>query len=72
MADILLALRVEPSEAEPREPAPPLAADVLAPVFAELEAVLVERLAGVSLDSLCERAIAAGRGPRAPDVDFVI
>lgn len=72
LADLLLAVRPERGSEERSEPAPPLVEDVLAPVWAELEAVLVERLAAVSLESLCERAIAAGRAPRAPDVDFVI
>ena len=72
LADIVLALQAEPEgEARP-EPGTALAEDVLAPVWAELEAVLVERLASISLESLCERAMAAGRGPRPGDVDFVI
>ncbi len=72
LADLLLALRREREADERPQPAAPLVEDVLAPVWAELESVLVERLALVSLESLCERAIAAGRAPRTPDVDFVI
>ena len=72
LADLLLALQGERAAAEADEPVPPLVADVLAPLWAELEALLVERLAAVSLESLCERAAAAGRAPPQPDVDFVI
>jgi Rrf2 family protein len=72
LADLLLALQGERAAAEADEPVPPLVADVLAPLWAELEALLVERLAAVSLESLCERAAAAGRAPPHPDVDFVI
>ena len=72
LADLLLALQAERAGAEADEPVPPLVADVLAPLWAELEALLVERLAAVSLESLCERAAAAGRAPPQPDVDFVI
>lgn len=75
VADIHLALageQAEEAEVQPPEPAAALARDVLAPLWAEIEAALVERLAAVSLEALCERAAAAGRGPRARDVDFVI
>ncbi len=75
VADILLALQVEREGGEPGsgpEAALALARDVLAPLWAELEALLVERLAAVSLEDLCERAAAAGCAPRAQDVDFVI
>lgn len=72
LADLLLALRGERADTSSDEPAPPLVADVLAPVWAELEALIVERLAAVSLESLCERAVAAGRAPPPPDIDFVI
>ncbi len=73
LADIFQALQSEPREPEgDAEPAAALTRDVLAPVWAELEAVLVERLAATSLESLCERAMVAGRGPRPGDVDFVI
>lgn len=75
VADILMALQTEREGGEAGaspEPALALARDVLAPLWAELEALLVERLAAVSLEDLCERAAAAGRAPRAQDVDFVI
>lgn len=72
LADVLLALQADRPGEEPEAPATALARDVLAPVWGELEAVLVERLAAVSLETLCERAAAAGRAPRAADADFVI
>lgn len=72
LADLLLALQAGRAGEAGEEPGPPLVEEVLAPVWAELEALLVERLAAVSLESLCERAVAAGRGPRPPDLDFVI
>ncbi|MCS7267756.1 MAG: Rrf2 family transcriptional regulator [Geminicoccaceae bacterium] len=70
VADIFLALH---EEAGPRkETGSRLAREVLAPLWGELEALLLERLAQVSLESLCDRAAAAGCAPRAPDLDFVI
>ncbi|MCS6778559.1 MAG: Rrf2 family transcriptional regulator [Geminicoccaceae bacterium] len=71
-ADILLALRESPAAESGTGSTSPLAREVLGPLWAELEALLVERLAQVSLESLCDRAAAAGCAPRAPDVDFVI
>lgn len=54
-------------------PAGPLAAAVTAPLWAELDAALTERLRGLTLEDLLRRAASAGlRRPSAEPLSFVI
>jgi Rrf2 family protein len=70
--DALFAVVVEEESAAPA-PAGPLAAAVTAPLWAELDALLTERLRGLTLEDLLRRAARAGlRRPAAEPLHFVI
>ncbi|MCU0945805.1 MAG: Rrf2 family transcriptional regulator, partial [Rubritepida sp.] len=70
--DALLGAVME-EDAAPPPPAGPLAAAVTAPLWAELDAALCERLRGLTLDDLLKRAAKAGlRRPAPEPLHFVI
>ncbi|MFN3447799.1 MAG: RrF2 family transcriptional regulator [Roseococcus sp.] len=71
LAEILAAVTEE--EAGPPSPAGRLAAAVTAPLWAELEALLAERLRALTLEDLLKRAAQAGlRRPVTEPLHFVI
>lgn len=73
LGEVIAAVAEEPREGTEAGPSGALQAAVVAPLWQELDALLRERLAALTLDDLLRRAAAAGlRRPTSEPLNFVI